>query len=208
MTKTRNDAHSRDDLSPSTESPSSGPSSAGGTLVTARLELVPATAEILRAELDDRARFAELLDAHVPAEWPPELYERENTEHALAAAEAKGGSPPWPMYYIVERAAEGGRRLVGISGFNTEPRDGAVELGYGLVAAAQGRGYATEAVRAMIGRAFADPSVHTVIGETLPDLAASIRVMERCRFVPVAESSAPGIVRFALRREGPPPRLA
>ena len=38
---------------------------------TDRLEIVPGTAALGRAEMGDRARFAALLGAEVPASWPP-----------------------------------------------------------------------------------------------------------------------------------------
>jgi hypothetical protein len=42
-------------------------------LTTARMRLVPRTAELTRAEIADRAAFAALLRATVPARWPPDL---------------------------------------------------------------------------------------------------------------------------------------
>ena len=37
-----------------------------------RISLVPATPEMARAEIRDRERFARLLEARVPENWPPE----------------------------------------------------------------------------------------------------------------------------------------
>jgi ribosomal-protein-alanine N-acetyltransferase len=41
-------------------------------IVTNRLEIVPVTLDLARAEIRDRARFSELLGATVPDNWPPE----------------------------------------------------------------------------------------------------------------------------------------
>ena len=41
-------------------------------LHTDRLDLIPATIALSRAEIDDRAGFARLLRAAVPQNWPPE----------------------------------------------------------------------------------------------------------------------------------------
>ena len=38
---------------------------------TERLDLIPATVEILKSDLHDHAALAKLLDATVPAAWPP-----------------------------------------------------------------------------------------------------------------------------------------
>src|ERR1700679_781002 len=48
--------------------------------------------------------------------------------------------------------------VVGGIGFFGPPReDGEVEVGYGIVPSRQGRGYATEALQAMLAMAWADP---------------------------------------------------
>ena len=83
-----------------------------------------------------------------------------------------------------------------------ELREGpAPELGYWLGVPYWGRGYATEAVRALIDLAFRDPTVTRVIAETFPDLIPSIRVLEKNGFVRIEEGgSEPGVIRFELRR--------
>src|SRR6476469_4442706 len=42
-------------------------------ITTERLELIASTLELARAEIEDRDRFAQLLDARVPVDWPPPL---------------------------------------------------------------------------------------------------------------------------------------
>jgi [ribosomal protein S5]-alanine N-acetyltransferase len=72
--------------------------------------------------------------------------------------------------------------LVGWGGFKGPPRDGAVELGYAVAPAREGRGLATAAVRAMLREAFADPAVRAVIAHTLPEPGPSPRVLEKAGF--------------------------
>ena len=72
--------------------------------------------------------------------------------------------------------------LVGWGGFKGPPRDGAVELGYAVAPAREGRGLATAAVRAMVEEAFADPAVRAVIAHTLPEPGPSPRVLEKAGF--------------------------
>lgn len=58
------------------------------------------------------------------------------------------------------------------------PRDG-VELGYRLRRAAWGRGYATEASRALISKGFTELGVQRVYAETMAVNTGSRRVMEK-----------------------------
>lgn len=174
-----------------------------GRIRTPRLTLLAATAALLRAELEGPDRLAAAAGARVPADWPPELYDRDAVLYSLAAAEASPDDPPrWGSWYVVEPAADGGPgTLAGVCGFHGPPTpEGDVEVGYGLLPAARGRGYATEAARALVAYAFADPRVRRVVAETLPHLDASIRVMERAGFLPADDAASPEVVRYELRR--------
>src|SRR5215468_938184 len=53
------------------------------------------------------------------------------------------------------------------------------ELGYRLLPAAWGRGYATEAARALVGSAFSELGLHQVVATTMTVNLASRRVLER-----------------------------
>jgi len=78
----------------------------------------------------------------------------------------------WGYYLIV---LEG--EVVGGIGFHGRPRNGVVEVGYGVVPCARGRGVATEALRRIIAIASEDPQVRVVCGRTSPDNVASQKVM-------------------------------
>jgi ribosomal-protein-alanine N-acetyltransferase len=73
--------------------------------------------------------------------------------------------------------------LVGWGGFKGEPRDGAVELGYAIAPAWEGRGLASAAVRELVREAFATPDVRTVLAHTLVGPSGSVRVLEKTGFV-------------------------
>jgi len=64
---------------------------------------------------------------------------------------------------------------------------GVVEIGYAVVASCWGRGYATEAVRALLERARVVPGLVRVIAHTPLDRTASGRVLEKAGFVLVGE---------------------
>ena len=67
-------------------------------------------------------------------------------------------------------------------GFND---DGSVEIGYGITEEYQGKGYATEAVEAVIVWALEQPGVRQVEAETEQDNKKSQRVLEKCGFSPL-----------------------
>ena len=62
--------------------------------------------------------------------------------------------------------------------------DGIAEIGYGILEAYQGQGYATEAVQAACRWAFLHPDVRSLEAETDAGNAASQRVLEKCGFRP------------------------
>ena len=79
---------------------------------------------------------------------------------------------------------KGGNTCVGDLGFKGPAKDSAVEIGYGVLPEYEGRGYATEAVRAMALWAFGSGDAAFVEAQTAPDNKASQRVLEKCGFVP------------------------
>ena len=85
----------------------------------------------------------------------------------------------WYAIWIIERK-DGSR--VGDLCFKGLNDDGSVEIGYGILTEYQGRGYATEAVDAMVSWALRRPEVIRVEAETEPDNKASQRVLEKCGF--------------------------
>lgn len=94
---------------------------------------------------------------------------------------------PWYTYWLVILKA--GNRGIGLVGFKSGlDRHGEVEISYGIEPSAEGHGYATEAVRALIGWAFRDPRC-TAITAQVTDKAniASIRVLQKCLMYLVRE---------------------
>lgn len=68
--------------------------------------------------------------------------------------------------------------VVGGIGFHGPPRDGLVEVGYGLVPTARGRGIATAALKQILELAGGFQQVLRVCGRTTPDNLASQKVMQ------------------------------
>lgn len=95
--------------------------------------------------------------------------------------------PEFGLYVLVRR--EDGR-AVGSMCFHAAPdEDGRTEVGYDLVEAARGRGYATEALRALAGWALARDDVRRLFAVVEHGNAPSRAVLERAGFVRVDEGA-------------------
>lgn len=145
------------------------------TLETARLRLravVPADVPDLLAVFGDPV---------VCRYWsrPPlaDVAEADALQQEIAALFAERTLFQWA---IAERASD---RLVGtctLADLSVEHRRAA--LGYAVGRAAWGRGYATEALRALLDLAFGALALHRLEADVDPRNAASIRVLERLGF--------------------------
>lgn len=159
-------------------------------LATPRLRLVAATVEHARAEIADRAAFAALLQAVVPADWPPETL-AEALPLFLAWLEADPDAVGWYGWYGIADGV-----LVASGGFLGRPRDGDVEVGYSVLPAFQGRGYATELVGELVRWALGQPGVARVVARTEWANPASVRVLRKLGFVETGPGDEPGSLRF------------
>jgi len=77
---------------------------------------------------------------------------------------------------------EGGLVIGGV-GFHAVPREGEVEIGFGIAPEWRGWGIGAEAVTAFVRYAFSLPGVGRVRAETESDNEASARTLERAGFV-------------------------
>ena len=104
----------------------------------------------------------------------------------------------WYAVWIIE-GKDGMQR--GDLSFKGPAKDGAVEIGYGILAEHRGNGYATEAVEAAVAWALAQPGVTQVEAETAPDNDASQRVLKKCGFQATGEIGEEG-PRFVRQKAG------
>lgn len=170
-----------------------------GYLDSRRLRLVPATIAITDADLAGRETLAAELDAEVPDNWPPELYDRpavEVTRSKLRDRAEQG----WSTWYLLWN--EAAPVLIGVCGFKGRPdAAGSVEIAYSILHQFRSVGLATEAVNRLVQWAFTHPAVNEVCAETMPHLLQSIRVLEKCGFRPVGAGSERGVVRYEISRK-------
>ncbi|MGX8698972.1 MAG: GNAT family N-acetyltransferase, partial [bacterium] len=106
----------------------------------------------------------------------------------------------WYAAWLLER--KDGTRIGDLC-FKGLGEDGSAELGYGILEAYQGQGFATEAVLALCRWAFSHPEVTRLEAETEAENAASQRVLKKCGFRPTGHMGAEG-PRFVLSRNNLP----
>jgi RimJ/RimL family protein N-acetyltransferase len=152
---------------------------------TERLELIPATLEMLASENGDRRVLARLLNAAIPPSWPPPLLDEE-TLAGFVRMKVEGSDPVFCVWYwILINRDSGDRTLIGSGGTGSCSGDeGAVMIGYSVLSEFQNRGYATEALRHLIPAIFSYPGIRRIFATTYPELKASIRILEKNGFVP------------------------
>jgi len=171
---------------------------------SSRLELIPATVEFCQAETMGREAVAKSLGARVPASWPPPVFEPDDVARIRRQLETDPATRGWTLHYVLLRAATSGgeRALLGVAGFTGPPTvDGKVEIGYAIASEHQRRGYATEAVEALVSAAFRDPRVVVVTATTYPALEASIGVLRKVGFVRAGGEASDGTIRYERRRQ-------
>ncbi len=166
-------------------------------LRTSRLELVPGTAALFRADLENSPGLAGTLGAEIPADWPPPLMDDETLRQFIDLASDPSGPKIAAFYWVLDE--DGRRVLVGNGGF-TDEGVGMLALGYSVLDRYQGRGFATEAVAALVEFGFRNPAVRVISAYTYPDLAASIRVLEKNGFERAGPGPEPGTIAFQRRR--------
>ncbi|MFB2981355.1 GNAT family N-acetyltransferase [Microseira sp. BLCC-F43] len=170
---------------------------------TKRLELIPFTLEIVQAEMSDRSQFSHLLDGRVPDNWPPPFNDEQSLLWFLEKCQENSDQGGWlGWYFLLNDPVTNERIAIGNGGFKGRPNpDVTVEIGYSIIPEYQNKGYGTEAIKALLNWAFEHAEVKRAIAETLPELKASQRLLEKCNFVYIGEGWEPGVIRFELERK-------
>lgn len=119
---------------------------------------------------------ASLLGVDLPPEWPhSDLLDVLQLQAAATAETARYG-----VWVLIDR---GSRTVVGDAGFMGPPgADETIEIGYSIVPDRRGRGYATEAVSALVAWALDRPDVSAVVAGCAAGNTPSIRLLERVGF--------------------------
>ena len=88
--------------------------------------------------------------------------------------------------------------IIGTLSFKGIDDKGIVEIGYGINEGYENKGYMTEAVRAIVKWTSEQPNVKQIEAEAEENNYASIRVLEKCNFVPNGKIGEEGI-RFVWK---------
>lgn len=101
----------------------------------------------------------------------------------------RGDERGWWLWLIALRDGGCPAGVVGLGGPPGE--DGTVQVGYSILPQLEGRGYATEALTALLDWSLARPDVRKVVATIPPSNAASIRVAEKAGMKPAGKAVDP-----------------
>lgn len=135
--------------------------------------------DAVRLEPISREVAAALLDGHAPegiafADGYPSQFSLEVMDILAGPRAATADGAGFRPSFVV-RKSDG--VVVGEIGYSLT--ESTARLGYSIVEPCHGRGYATDALRALIAHLRADERVRRIMAETLVDHLASRRVMEK-----------------------------
>jgi RimJ/RimL family protein N-acetyltransferase len=159
-------------------------------LETAHLRLAPWSPEHLLAMIDGAERFE--ADAGVRlADGLREMFVSGEVSPAwITHLRSAPGPDPWTLGFAVVHRDDD--RAIGSVAFKGAPdEDGAVEIAYGIAPSYEGRGYATEAAKALVAFALERVDVTVIRAHTKPENGASGRVLAKCGFQQVGEVTDP-----------------
>jgi RimJ/RimL family protein N-acetyltransferase len=130
-------------------------------LETQRLKLLPFSLELKMATLAERARLTEILEVEIPDAWPgADMLEA--LPYFIEALEKEPTGLVWDGIILLkaEQIAIGG------IGFHGGPDEaGMVEIGYNIISAYEGQGYATEMARCVIDWALHTPGIQVITAQ-------------------------------------------
>ncbi len=159
-------------------------------IATARLDLVPFSAEFLRVSVaGDRDQAAALLGVILPADWPtyPDTFQLRWRQ-----LEGDPSLQPWLLRGMVLRST---RELVGHIGFHTGPNPdylqgfapGGIELGYTVLEPFRRQGFALEAIEALMDWAATGHGLTRFVVSIRPDNQPSLALAAKLGFQRIGE---------------------
>jgi [ribosomal protein S5]-alanine N-acetyltransferase len=156
-----------------------------------RLELILLSPQAMAALVEGRRTEVEReLDASIPPDWPNE-HDTRFLRYRMRQVERAPDAEPWLVRAVILRGPA--RAMIGHAGFHGQPGINgkqdpeAVELGYTIFPPHRGRGYATEAARALMDWAYAEQGIERFIASVSPNNDASLAIVEKLGFVQTGE---------------------
>jgi RimJ/RimL family protein N-acetyltransferase len=160
-------------------------------ITSERLELpLLSLAQLDRVAAGDGEPLARAVEARVSNEWVAEvrwlagMRARQVREHPADA--------PWLLRAIIRSEAGAPREAIGYLNFHAGPNErGMVEVGYTLLPAYRGQGYAIEAVRAAFDWATREHGIRRFRASVAPDNERSYNLISKLGFVRTGEQWDP-----------------
>jgi len=168
---------------------------------TSRLDLIAITPLALHCEAaaapEYRAQLGQILDAEVPASWPVEHWEPHVFDWLLNQIAADPRVIGWTRYVSLRDPVTGSRTLIGTFG-SLYPGETSrqIEVGYGILPEYRRRGYASEAMEAMLAWIQSFFPARCFVAQTFPHLAPSIGVLEKTGFTFVGPGFEEGTILY------------
>jgi ribosomal-protein-alanine N-acetyltransferase len=158
-------------------------------ILTPRLKLIALTPEQLKLYLEAPDRLEQALGFPVARDILTGTVQRAIRIKLSKMAQAPEPDYVWYTYWLAVPIAQ--PYGAGLAGFKGVPDNrGEVEIGYGIDPACQGKGYATEAAKALIMWAFQSPECTSVVApNTKKSNIASNRVLEKAGMRIYAETA-------------------
>jgi [ribosomal protein S5]-alanine N-acetyltransferase len=158
------------------------------TIETENLIIVPYLPRHLRALIRSETEFEDTAGLRVADGICEQMLSA--SVNFMARLENGKQPDPWQFGFAIIHQVE--NVLIGTCGFSGPPDpDGVAEIAYGIAPSYQGRGYATEAARALIEFATKDPRVETIRAHTLAETNASTRVLQKCGLKKIGDAVDP-----------------
>ncbi len=151
---------------------------------------------IRQLELRDAPELARISDVPAVSQWMAFMeggFPLEKTEALISSQNDT------KEYFFAVRLPDG--TLIGAMGVIDHP-DGTIEVGYWFGIDSQGKGYASEALRATLDQITTYPGLahRSIFAECRPDNAASIRLLTKVGFYATGRPGPrPNRIEFALR---------
>lgn len=168
-------------------------------LSTQRLALLALDPRLAALQAGSRSAFFNAIAAAHEVMWPPAPFEEASFEWA---AKNLAHDPDGEGWYGWAMLANGGERqpprCVGIAALIGRPdEDGDVELAFGVGPEFKGKGYSSEAVKALTEWALAHGAARVIVHCDAEDIGVT-HVLAKSGFVDTGEPPYPGVARWAL----------
>lgn len=153
---------------------------------TERLILIPFTKEIAQDILDSNFESIEVLNLKRGTNWPDQdiIETLPKIIFNLSKVISPTGFESW---MIVKKDTKEIIGDVGFKGYNTLFNK--ADIGYGIIEAERKKGFASEAVKALINWAYTNEALTLISATTLIDNTDSIQLLKRLHFIKIEQEN-------------------